>query len=74
MSAKRSINRKDSNRSNGGQDQWMTYNENMETLEVISDGLEEPCISDESAEFSTFDRLGCARETEQIERTSLTQQ
>ena len=52
----------------------MTYNENIETLEVISDGLEEPCISDESAEFSTFDRLGCARETEQIERTSLTQQ
>lgn len=44
------------------------------TLEVIADGQEGPLNTEESDEFSTFDRFGCARETEQSKWPPLTQQ
>jgi hypothetical protein len=74
MGAKRSVLRKDSNRS-GGHDQWMTYYADYSgTLEMITDGQEGPCVTEESVEFSTFDGFGCARETEQNKWPPLTQQ
>lgn len=47
----------------------------MESLEMISNGLEEPYNkSEESQVPSVFDDLGCARETEQSKWPPLTQQ